>query len=219
MFEAVKRIYLLLIFASVFGCLVSSQNSVLSVPTLPEEKIRRALVSIPSSKLINISRINSNANTSDRMLSPIYLYRFDDFSRILAVNVRVKKKDDFKLETYGLLAKGVKQIYLENSRLLGGPPFSLYSVVDNKPVYQSCIIPGSQSLNDIDVRLVPLTSLIAKKSNNSRSILSRFSGLSEKRDYSCIVVTFFTDGKISEAAQLKKWTLILTKLQKSLASN
>lgn len=176
-------------------------------------------MSISASKLVNVSRINSDADTSDRMLSPIYLYRFDDFSRILAVNVRVKKRDDFKLETYGLLSKGVKQIYLENSRLLGGPPFSLYSVVDNKPVYQSCIIPGSKSLNDIDVRLVPLTSLIAKKSNSSRSILSRFLGLSEKRDYSCIVVTFFPDGKISEAAHQEKWTLILTTLQKSLATS
>lgn len=217
--ETIKRSYRLLIIASIFGCLVSSQNSALTIPTLPEEHIKKALASMPSSKLINVSRINPEANTSDRMLSPILVYTFDDSSRLLAVNVRVKKRDDFKLETYGLLAKGIKQIYLENSRLIGGPPFSLKSIVENKTVYQSCIIPGSKDLNDIDVRLAPLTSFIAKNSDSSKSFLSKFLGLSKRRDYSCVVVTFFPDGTISEDAQLRKWTSILSTLQKSLGSN
>lgn len=212
----IKNIYLFLIVSSAIGCLVSSQGSSISKPTYPESEIKPALLSLSSSKLINSYAKVLDDSTSDRKTSSLYTYNYDDSSRLLIVNVRVKRRDDFKLEAYGLLSKGLKDIYLENSRLIGGPPFYLKSMINNQPVYQSCIIPGSRELDEIDVRLFPLTSVIEKKSEISRNIFSKLIGSSIKSDYSCIVITFFPDKKLDENDQLQKWNTLLSHLQQIL---
>jgi|688.fasta_scaffold243535_3 hypothetical protein len=212
----IKNIYLFLIVSSAIGCLLSSQSSSISKPTYPESKIKPALLSLSSSKLINSFAKVLDDSTSDRKVSSLYTYNYDDSSRLLIVNVRVKRRDDFKLEAYGLLSKGLKDIYLENSRLIGGPPFYLKSMINNQPVYQSCIIPGSRELDEIDVRLIPLTSVIEEKSEISRNIFSKLIGSSIKNDYSCFVITFFPDKKLNENDQLQKWNTLLSNLQQIL---
>lgn len=216
-FSHPRVIYVFLIIMSSLGCIFSSQNSKISIPIFPDLTVKDALESLPSSKLIKVSESPLDANSSDRHFSPLYSYFFKDSSRLLIVNARVKKRDDFKIETYGLLTKGIDQIYLENSRFISSPN-SLRAFVDKKPVYQSCIIPGSNQLNDIDVRLNPLTSFIERKSNSSKNVITRVFGIDRKRDYSCFIITFFPNANLSEDEQLKDWKTILTKLQQVLAS-
>jgi hypothetical protein len=199
------------------ACIFSSQNSKISIPSFPNPTVSDALESLPSSRLIRVSESNLDANSSDRNFSPLYSYLFNDSSRLLIVNARVRKRDDFKIETYGLLTKGVDQIYLENSRFISNPN-SLRAFVDKKPVYQSCIIPGSNQLSDIDVRLTPLTSFIQRESGSSKNLITRVLGIDRKRDYSCFIITFFPNANLSEDEQLREWTTILKKLQNVLAS-
>lgn len=217
MFFQPRVMYVFLIFMSSLACIVSSQNSKISVPPFPDTKMRNALASLPTSKLIKASESSLDANSSDRSFSPLYSYLFNNSSRLLIVNARVRKRDDFKIETYGQLTKGIDPIYLENSRFISNPN-SLKSIVDNKTVYQSCIIPGSNKLSDIDVRLNPLASYIARESNQSKNVMTRILGLEKKKDYSCFVVTFYPNGNFSEDEQLREWTTILKSLQQVLAN-
>jgi hypothetical protein len=106
--------------------------------------------------------------------------------------VRIRKRDDFKIETYGLLTKGIDPIYIESPSFNNTVPYSMLGLIDGKEALQTCVITGS-----------------------SQSLASKLLGTDDRSDYSCLVLTYHPKSvkKASEA-----WTSIIENVQIALSS-
>jgi hypothetical protein len=154
-------------------------------------------------------------NNSDRMFSKLHQYSLVDGSQLFAVMVRVRKRDDFKIETYGLLTKGIDKIYIESPSFNNIVPYSMVGLIDGKKTLQTCVIPGTMDLDQVNVQLFPLLDQIDKLSGTSKSLISTFLGTDNNHDYSCLVLTFQPKSfDVSRDA----WTSIIRKAQIALST-
>lgn len=158
-------------------------------------------------------------DSSDRKPSPMYVYKFSDGSEIRSAMVRVKKRDDFKIETYGLLTKNLDPIYIRNP--ISSPLFSNSAVgnIDTKKSIQTCIVPLTTRYDQADIRLQSLTDSVENLKPNSANFFSdKILGRKRPIDYSCLVLTYFPGAKqtIHEKAQLEEWKALVNRVQKAM---
>ncbi|MEB3318200.1 MAG: hypothetical protein VKO39_08705 [Cyanobacteriota bacterium] len=185
-----SRFYIVLVFLSaVASFYVFFKPGILS-PVYPEEKMKRSLTTIDSATLISSTKKAVNKDSSDRKLSPVYTYNYSDGSKILAAKVRVRKRDDFKIETYGLLTKNIDPIYLKNSSFVKVVPPSLSGMIGNDKFIQTCVIPKSKQVEDSDFRLDNLLSTVERLNPTADSLFDKFLGTKKNIDYSCLVITY-----------------------------
>jgi hypothetical protein len=149
------------------------------------------------------------------MLSPIHEYTFRDGSKLLAVMVRIRKRDDFKIETYGLLTKGIDPIYIEYPTFNNTVPYSMVGIIDGKDSLQTCIVPGTTNLDQVNVQLFPLLAQADRLAGSSQSLASKFLGTDDRSDYSCLVLTY--KPKTVKGASVA-WTSIIRNVQIALSS-
>ena len=185
-------------------------------PDYPETKLAASLQSVETIKLINTTNKKLLSDSDDRKTSQLYSYHYNDNSRLLSTMVRVKKKDDFKIEAYGPLSKGIKEIYIKNPSRIQETPVSIAGLIDNKSALQTCIIPGSKRLDEVNVGLTPLTNTIQQLRQQPRSLLGKILGTQQIVDYSCLVVTYIPHSDSSDLSTKKRWATILSQIQQSL---
>lgn len=188
----------------------------ISSPTYPK-KLSNSLKKLGSSSLISIKEQKFEKDTTDRKLSSIVKYSYDDGSQILATMVRVRKKDDFKIETYGLLTKNIDPIFMKNSMFINTLPPSHSGIVGKDKFIQTCVIPGSTQLADSDFRLSELSKTLEKLNPRKRTLWDRFLGTAKSIDYSCLVLTY----KIppgSKQMPPRNWQTIVSNAQAALRS-
>jgi hypothetical protein len=189
MIRHINRFYVILILLSLLASCYSFFKARISIPLYPSPLSN----TFTNDTLISHSTITSDLdkNTSDRMLSNIHEYNFADGSRLLAVMARVRKRDDFKIETYGLLTKGIDSIYINSPSFSNTIPYSMTGRVNGRESIQTCIIPGTTQLDQVNVQLFPLLFQADRLSGlNQSSIVSKFLGTEGHTDYSCLVLTY-----------------------------
>lgn len=190
----------------------------ISVPNFPDNQLSNVLKRVGSSTLTSLTKLHVDKNSSDRKLSPIYKYSYSDGSSLLATIVRVRKRDDFKIETYGLLTKNIDPIYLTNSTVLDIVPPSLLGTISNTKFIQTCIIPGTTKLEDIDFRLGNLTAIIEKLYPKKTSIFDKLLGTRKHINYSCLVLTYQVSSHPNDVS-IKKWQSLVREVQGALQSS
>lgn len=178
--------------------------------------MQKALIDIGSGSLISTSTTKLDKDSSDRTASSLHTYNYSDGSKLLAAIVRVRKRDDFKIETYGLLTKDIDQIYLKNSIISPSTPPSLSGMIGQDKYIQTCVIPGTRDIKDSDFRLDNLTAIVEKVNPGSDSLLDKIMGTKKHIDYSCLVLTYkpATDSAIIPP---KNWPIIIKEIQKVLS--
>ncbi len=210
------RVYSLSVLIALGACIYAMLKPGLSVPVYPERKMNSALKSTGTESLISMTKSTLKKDTSDRTVSPLYSYIYSDGSKIMATLVRVKKRDDFKIETYGLLTKNIEPIYLKNSSFVASTPPSLSGMIGKDRFFQTCIIPKSKTPEEIDFRLDRLLTTLKQVNPASDSLLDKIMGTKKYLDYSCLVLTY----KPSKASQLmppNSWQIITRNVQKALS--
>ena len=215
MIQHIRRYYIVLISLSLLACGFSYYRSGISSPGFPAllTPTLEALTSVDppqSSKSIQL-----DAESSDRKLSPATQYIFPDGSRLYAVMIRVRKRDDFKIETYGLLTKGIDQIYIRSPLFNSSIPYSMIGLIKGVETLQTCVIPGTTDLDQVNVQLFPLLSQADRRAGSTQSLLSKFLGTDDRSDYSCLVLTF--QPKSIKAGQ-SAWRAIIQAAQLSMVS-
>jgi hypothetical protein len=216
---SLKDSYLVFIFLSFFGCIYALLKPGISKPVLPPLKLPDSdiLSDKPGLRLVSSENIELNKDTSDRKLSRLETYTFSDGSQLLSVMVRVRKQGDFKIEGYGLLTKNIDQIYMESSSFSNSIPYSMMGILNNKKAYQTCIVPSSSSIDQVDVRLAPLTSIIKKSSQSETNrLLLKVLGHERMQDYSCLVLTYKPSTEFNADSSFKSWTSIVQNVQRSI---
>jgi hypothetical protein len=208
--------YLFVLFVCSIFTIYTVLKPGISSPPYPE-KLDQFFKQIGSSQLTSTTQIKFKKNSSDRTTSPIYKYSYDDGSKILATIVRVRKKDDFKIETYGLLTKNIDPIYLKNSSFVNTTPPSHSGVVGKNKFIQTCVIPGSSKLADSDFRLAPLTATVERLNPRKKSLLDRFLGTAKSIDYSCLVLTYQIPASSNQIPP-QNWQTIVSNVQDALKS-
>lgn len=209
-----QKFYGYLLAVSTFFTAYSFLKPGIYTPVFPSQIIT-VLSKVGTSKLTSSKKLDFNKDSSDRKLSPIYKLSYDDGTSILATMVRVRKRDDFKIETYGLLTKNIDPVYLKNSTFIDSiPPSQVGSVGQNKYI-QTCVIPGSTKLSDSDFRLVGLTTTVERLNPRKKSLLNKFLGTVETVDYSCLVLTYQYPSN-SKLIPPKNWPLIVSSVQSAL---
>jgi hypothetical protein len=209
------RFYVVVLFFSAVASLyVFFKPGILS-PVYPEEKMKRSLEKINSASLISSSKKEVNKDSSDRKLSAIYAYNFNDGSRILAAKVRVRKRDDFKIETYGLLTKNIDPIYLKSASFVNSSPPSLSGMIDKDKFIQTCVVPKSSKLEESDFRLDRLLSIVESLNPTSNTLLDKFLGTKKNIDYSCLVITYKPSPN-SQAMPPDNWKQLIRAVQRAL---
>lgn len=190
----------------------------ISPPIYPARKIADALDSVDNSKLVTSSINSLDKNDSDRKFSNLHHYKFENGSEILSVLARVRKKDDFKIESYGLLTKNISPIYMKSPRFLDKVPYSMIGLIENKRSLQTCIVPLTAKTEQVDVRLSSLTSTVKLISGqNEENFLSKILGFKKRYDYSCLVLTYKPAAGDDQALNLKTWNSIVQNVQRALA--
>lgn len=214
---SLKDIYSLFIILSVTGCIYALLKPGISKPILPPLKLTDSYIlgDQPGLRLVSSENIDLNKDTSDRKLSLLQTYTFQDGSQLLSVMVRIRKQGDFKIEGYGLLTKNIDPIYMDSSTFSNSIPYSMIGILNNKKAYQTCIVPSSSSIDQVDVRLAPLTSIIKKSSETETNrLLLKFLGQERIQDYSCLVLTYKPSAKINADSSSKSWRSIVQNVQR-----
>ncbi|MFN9070565.1 MAG: hypothetical protein ACK54Z_04370 [Cyanobacteriota bacterium] len=214
-----KDFYFLFLFLAFSACMYVLVKPGISKPFHPTLKLKdtEALRFHHGSKLVSSESINLNKDTSDRKLSRLETYDFSDGSQLLSLMVRVRKEGDFKIEGYGLLTKNIDQIYMENSTFSNAIPYSMIGILNNKKAYQTCIVPSSTNINQVDVRLAPLTSMVKKSSqSDANRFLLKLFGLERMQDYSCLVLTYIPPANSNDDTNAKLWASLVQYLQGSI---
>jgi hypothetical protein len=209
--------YILSLISSLIGTTYVLVKPGISVPTFPDNQLSSVLKRVGSSTLSSLTKLDVDKNSSDRKLSPIYKYSYSDGSSLLATIVKVRKRDDFKIETYGLLTKNIDPIYLKNSTFLDIVPPSLLGTVSNTKFIQTCIIPGTNRLEDSDFRLGNLTTIIEKLYPKKTSIFDKLLGTRKHINYSCLVLTYQLSSNPNDLS-IKKWQNLVREVQSALKS-
>lgn len=209
------RFYTPLVIISLAACIYAYFKPGIISPNYPEAEMKKALTSINSSHLLSKTKKALNQDTSDRKLSSLFVYNYNDGSKVLATIARVRKRDDFKIETYGLLTKGVEPIYLKNSTFVNSTPYSIIGMIDKSKSIQTCIIPKTTRIEDPDIRLSALTSTVEKLSPNSSTLLDKILGTKKSIDYSCLVLTYIPQ-QHHQNFPIENWNVIVKNAQEAL---
>jgi hypothetical protein len=189
----------------------------ISTPEYPDQKLINSLRRIGSSSLVSTNRINVEKNSSDRSSSPIFTYTYDDGSKLLANLVRVRKRDDFKIETYGLLTKNIEPVYLKNSSYINIIPPSHMGTVGKDKFIQTCVVPKGKYLSDSDYRLSNLTAIVERLNPANNTIYDRILGTKKNIDYSCLVLTYRLPVDVKDRS-FTHWQEVVRNVQKALGS-
>lgn len=217
----IKEIYAFLISISLLACLYSLIVPGIATPAYPALKLREGLKSETNHHLLRVVEKDLDQDSSDRKLSKLYTYEYGDGSKILSIMVRVRKRDDFKIETYGQLTKNIKQIYITNPTSTNAVPYSLQGLLGSKQSIQTCIVPGTSKLSQADVRLDGLLSSAASMApiTKKRNYLAKVLGTEAQEDYSCLVLTYQPSSlNHQKGADLQSsWSSIIGKAQSALA--
>jgi hypothetical protein len=211
------KTYTFIVILSIASCLYVFLRPGIRPPIYPANKLTSALQDLGSSKLVTTTSTHLNKDSSDRTISPIYTYNYSNNSKLLATMVRVRKRDEFKIETYGLLTKNIEPIYLKNSMATPGIPPSLSGTIGKDTYLQTCIVPKSTRIEEADFRLNNLTSIVERLSPSSSSSLDKLLGNKKIIDYSCLVLTFKSSSQSKDQVH-KNWRQIISNVQKALSS-
>lgn len=188
--ENLKSSYIFLLVTALFASFYSFFKTGIISPGFPTLLNSKLKTSSFVQGLATPSSIVIDKETSDRKLSPMYQYILKDRSILKAVMVRVRKRDDFKIETYGLLTKGIDEIYIKSPTFFPEVPYSMIGLIGGKKTLQTCIIPGTKKLDEVNVQLFPLIAQADRLAGNSQSLLSKLLGTDDRADYSCLVLTY-----------------------------
>jgi hypothetical protein len=210
------RIYSLAVFLALMACIYAFLKPGISSPDFPEIRMKKALNEIGTESLISTSKTVLNKDSSDRTVSPLHTYRYSAGSKVLAAMVRVKKRDDFKIETYGLLTKNIDQIYLKNSNVLLSIPPSLHGMIGKDKYIQTCVVPKTTNVEESDFRLDNLTTIVEKLNPASDRLLDKIMGTKKHIDYSCLVLTY-KPANNSVRMPPENWTKIIKNVQAALS--
>lgn len=206
-----------MVFLSLGASLYSYLKPGISSPAYPDEKIKESLNLINSTKLISMTVKSLNQDSSDRKASKLYTYLYADGSELLGTLVRVRKKDDFKIETYGLLTKNLSPIYIKSGIFVNSIPYSTVGSIGNRRAIQTCVIPGTNKLNENDIRLSELTAAVERLYPSSKTIFTKLLGTEQIIDYSCLVLTYKPSLRSPEINQ-KNWLSIVKNVQAAMAT-
>ena len=212
-----RSIYVLVLVFSFLASLYSFFVPGISKPNFPVGKMREYLLQLDYPSLVSFKKTDTARDSSDRKLSSIYHYRFSDGSDLYATLVRVRKRDDFKIETYGLLTKGISELYIKNPRMTNSVPFSIYGLINNRDSLQTCIIPGTTKLDQVDIRLSSLTSSVRNLNTSASNIPSKLLGTEEALDYICLVLTYQPSIALNKLARSRTWNSMIELAQLALA--
>jgi hypothetical protein len=212
----VLRVYAFTVVLALAACIYAFLKPGISSPIYPDVKIDKALKDISLGPLISSSEIKLNKDSSDRKLSALYTYNYKDGSKILASIVRVRKRDDFKIETYGLLTKNIDPIYLKNSSPVKNVPPSLSGMIGTEKYIQTCIVPKSTRLDESDFRLNNLTSIVENLNPRSNTLFDKIIGTKKNIDYSCLVLTYKPASSLNEFPP-PNWNKIVKHFQEALS--
>ena len=212
-----RHIYFFFIFFSLLASLYSLFVPGISKPIFPSGKMRENLLQLDLPSLLSFKKIDAAKDSSDRKLSSIYHYRFSDGSDLFATVVRVRKRDDFKIETYGMLTKGISEIYIKNPRMTNLVPYSIYGLINNRDSIQTCIIPGTTSLDKVDIRLSSLTASVRDLNASESNLTSKFLGTEKVRDYSCLILTYQPSTVLNPSDRSRTWNSMIKLSQLALA--
>jgi hypothetical protein len=215
-FKNLNSLYIFLGFLALAASSYAAFKPGISKPSLPSNHLKVALNSLSEVPLSIVTNKSLNINSSDRMLSDLYRFRFRDGSEVSALMVRVAKRDEFKIETYGILTKNIPGVYIKNPSFLDKQPVSLRGPIDSKDSLQTCVIPGSSTLSQVDVRLSPLTATVHELSPHKRTFLTKLLGSDKPYDYSCLVLTFQPSANMSTQQRLTTWPKIVNEVQNAL---
>lgn len=155
-------------------------------------------------------------NSSERTTSDLHTYNYRDGSKVMAVMVRVKKRDDFKIETYGSLTKNIEPIYIKSSATMSSIPPSLSGFIGKDKFYQTCVVPKATRINDSDFRLDNLTRIVESVNPSSAGLFDKIMGWKKPIDYSCLVLTY-KPATSSDPIPSKSWQKLVQNIQKGLS--
>ncbi|MFN9644483.1 MAG: hypothetical protein ACK6BG_05030 [Cyanobacteriota bacterium] len=210
------QVYIFTLSLSILACLYVVFKPGISSPIYPEVKMRSALNNPELGSLASSTKTALNKNSSERTTSHLHTYNYRDGSKVMAVMVRVKKRDDFKIETYGLLTKNIEPIYIKNSATTSSIPPSLSGFIGKDKFYQTCIVPKATNINDSDFRLDNLTRIVESVNPSSASLFDKIMGWKEHIDYSCLVLTY-KPANSSDTIPSKSWQKLIQDVQKNLS--
>ena len=213
--QKLKRHYVFLALLGLFACFYSYYRSGISSPVFPSLLTSKLKALSSGDQLVLSKTFSLTEDTSDRKLSQVTRYTFHDGSQLFAVMVRVRKRDDFKIETYGLLTKGIDLIYIQSPFFSSAIPYSMKGSIKGVKTLQTCVIPGTTKLEQANVQLFPLLSEADRLAGSSKSILSKLLGTDDRSDYACLVLTFQPN---SIQTSIKHWQAIVNAAQLSMSS-
>jgi hypothetical protein len=212
-----RYIYIFTLLSSLLASFYSLVVPGISKPIFPSGKMRENLLQLDLPSLESFKKTDNAKDSSDRKLSSIYHYRFSDGSDLYATLVTVRKRDDFKIETYGLLTKGISELYIKNPRMTNSVPYSIYGLINNRDALQTCIIPGTAKLDQVDIRLSSLTASVKNLNTSASSIPSKLLGIEEALDYTCLVLTYLPSNVSNPSDRSRTWNSMIELAQLALA--
>jgi len=209
------RFYTPMVILSFAACIYAYFKPGITSPSYPDVEMKKALTKINSATLLSETKTTLDKDTNDRKLSPLFTYSYNDGSKILATIARVNKRDDFKIETYGLLTKNVEPIYLKSASFVNSIPYSITGMIGNNKSIQTCIIAKTNRLEESDIRLSALTSTLDNLYPNSNTLLDKILGTKKHMDYSCLVITYIP-GQNHQKIPTENWITIVKNTQEAL---
>lgn len=215
MIISLKTFYQFLVSLAILASSYSFLKPGISPPEYPVSKVNAALQRLDPN-LVSSRERDLKSDSSDRKISKLYQYTFNDGSELLSLVVRLRKKDEFKIEAYGQLTKNLDPIYMKNPVFKSDIPRSMYGVINGLTYYQTCLVPGSTSLDQVDVRLYPLTSVVESLVHRRKDIMTRMLGSNARFDYSCLVLSYKPPAFKQESEAIKIWSMILSNIQVAL---
>jgi hypothetical protein len=211
------RFYTPMVIISLASCIYAYFKPGIISPSFPNVEMKKALTTVNSATLLSETKTPLDKDTNDRKLSPLFTYSYNDGSKILAVIARVSKKDDFKIETYGLLTKNIEPIYLKNSSFINSIPHSIIGMLGKTKSIQTCIIPKTTRIEESDIRLSALNSTLEKLNPRSNSLSDKILGNKKHIDYSCLVLTYIPQ-QSHQKIPTENWIVIVKNVQRALLS-
>jgi hypothetical protein len=143
--------------------------------------------------------------------------------------VRIKKRDEFKIETYGLLTKSFDPIYIRSPIPSDLSPYSAVGDINSREAIQTCIVQGTNRLDQADIRLQVLTSAVESLDPTpSNFIYKKLFGETNPLDYSCLVITYFPKQSvvdpnkvsiIKNKYELEEWKTLVKTVQAAIAQD
>jgi len=215
-YPMVLRVYAFTLVLALAACIYAFLKPGISSPIYPKVNIDKALKDIGLGLPISSSEKQLNKDSSDRKLSALYTYNYKDGSKILATIVRVRKRDDFKIETYGLLTKNIDPIYLKNANAVKSVPASLSGLIGTEKYIQTCVVPKSTRLDESDFRLNNLTSIVEKLNPRPNTLFDKIIGTKKNIDYSCLVLMYKPASSLNEFPP-SNWNRIVKHFQEALS--